>query len=155
MSQNFMQPADSLPHSQELCIFPYPWPDQSIPQPSLYLQDLHVTIHLRLGLPSDLFLSGFPTSNLHAVLFSPTRPTCQFSLIPFDLITNYISPRVQITRLLIMQFPTPFGHFIPRSSKYFPSIVLLNKLSLCSSLNVRNQVSCPYKTTGKFSSHGE
>jgi hypothetical protein len=32
-----------------------------------------LSIHLRLGLPSGLFPSGFPTSNLYTFLFSPIR----------------------------------------------------------------------------------
>jgi hypothetical protein len=35
-----------------------------------------LSIHLRLGLPSDLFPSGFPTNNLYTFLFSPIRATC-------------------------------------------------------------------------------
>jgi hypothetical protein len=32
-----------------------------------------LSIHLRLGLPSGLFPSGFPTNNLYTFLFSPIR----------------------------------------------------------------------------------
>jgi hypothetical protein len=42
--------------------------------------------HLRLGLPSDLFPSGFPINILYAVLFSPVRATCPVYLILLDLI---------------------------------------------------------------------
>jgi hypothetical protein len=38
-------------------------------------------IHLRLGLPSGLFPSGFPTNNLYTFLFSPIRATCPTHLI--------------------------------------------------------------------------
>jgi hypothetical protein len=43
----------------------------------------------------------------------------------------------------------------PITSSFFSQIILLstsfsNILSLCSSLNVRNQVSHPYRTTGKL-----
>jgi hypothetical protein len=53
-------------------------------------------------------------------------------------------------KLLIMQFfPTSchsslFGPNIPLSTLFS------NTLSLCSSLNVRDQVSHPYRTTGKI-----
>jgi hypothetical protein len=40
-----------------------------------------LSIHLRLGLPSGLFLSGFPTNNLHTFLFSLVRATCPAHLI--------------------------------------------------------------------------
>jgi hypothetical protein len=39
--------------------------------------------HLLLGFPSGVFLSGFPTDNLHALLFPPIRATC-----PAFTITN-------------------------------------------------------------------
>jgi hypothetical protein len=42
-------------------------------------------IILRLGLPSGLFPTGFPTNNLYAFLFSPIRATCSAHLILFDL----------------------------------------------------------------------
>jgi hypothetical protein len=47
---------------------------------------LIVCTHVRLGLPSGLFLSGFPTNNLFAFLFSPIRVTCSAYLILLDLI---------------------------------------------------------------------
>jgi hypothetical protein len=44
-----------------------------------------LSTHLRLGLPSGLFLSGFPTNILYAFL-SPIRATCLRHLILLDLI---------------------------------------------------------------------
>jgi hypothetical protein len=43
-------------------------------------------IRLRLGLPSGLFPSGFPTNNLYTFLFSPIRGTCLAHLILLDSI---------------------------------------------------------------------
>jgi hypothetical protein len=51
--------------------------------------------------------------------------------------------------LLIMQFSPTSRHFISLRSKYFQHPVL-STLSLCSSLNVRDQVSHPYRTTGRI-----
>jgi hypothetical protein len=46
--------------------------------------------HLDLGLPSGLFLSGFPTNILYAFLFSPICDTCSAYLILLDLIVLII-----------------------------------------------------------------
>jgi hypothetical protein len=40
-----------------------------------------LSTHLRLGLPSGLFPSGFPTNILYAFLFYPTRATYPAHLI--------------------------------------------------------------------------
>jgi hypothetical protein len=64
----------------------------------------------------------------------PIRATCPAHLILLDW-------RVQVMKLLITRFPAISCHFISLRP-------LLNTLSLCSSLNVRDQVSHPYRTTG-------
>jgi hypothetical protein len=46
-----------------------------------------------------------------------------------------------------MQFSPPFRHFIPN---ILLSTLFSNTLSLCSSLNVWDLVSHPYRTTGKI-----
>jgi hypothetical protein len=52
--------------------------------------------------------------------------------------------RIQIMKLLNMQFSPASCHFILLRSKYSPQLPVLK---LCSSLNVRDQVSHPYKTS--------
>ena len=46
------------------------------PHRSSWRSILFLSIHLRLGLPSGLFPSGFPTKTLYAPLSSPIRATC-------------------------------------------------------------------------------
>jgi hypothetical protein len=52
-------------------------------------------------------------------------------------------------KLLIMQLSPTSCHFILFGPNILLNTLFSNTLSLCSSLNVRDQVSCPYETTGK------
>jgi hypothetical protein len=64
--------------------------------------------------------------------------------------SNYIQRRVQVKKLIIVQFAPTNWHSIHFRSKYSPQNPALKYLSVCSSLNFRDQVSHSYKTTGKF-----
>jgi hypothetical protein len=107
-----------------------------------------LSTHLRLGLPSGLFPSGFPTN----ILCSPPH-SCYMpcpSHPPWLDNSNYTWRRVQVMKLLIMQFSQP-----PVTSSLFGPNIVLNTLfsnthSLCSSHKVRDQVSHPYRTIGKI-----
>jgi hypothetical protein len=83
-----MEPEDPLPCSLGLSTSPCPQLDQSSSyHPTLSLWDqLKWFSHLRLGFPSVLFPTGFPTNILYAFLFSPIRATCHDHRILLDFI---------------------------------------------------------------------
>jgi len=51
--------------------------------------NLILSFHLRLGLPSDLFPSGFPTKPLYTPLLSPIRTTCLAHVMIWRLRWHY------------------------------------------------------------------
>ena len=112
---------------------------------------LILSSNLGLGLPSGLFPSGFPTKTLYTPLLSPIRATCPAYFFLLDLIIRKIFGEqcrsLSFSLCSFLHSPVP-------SSPLGPNILLntlfSNTLSLRSSLNVSDQVSHPYKTTGKI-----
>ena len=121
-----MEPEGSLPHSQ-------------------------VSVTLHLGLPTGLFPSGFPTKTLYTTLFSSICTTCPDHLILLNFITETVLGEEYWS---LSSSLCSFLHSLVTSSLLGPNILLntlfSKTLSLRSSLKVSDQVSHPYKTTGKF-----
>ena len=68
---------------------------------------------ITLCLPSGLHSSGFPTKTLHSYIFFIIRAIGKAHLICLDLVTNNIWWKLQIMKLLIMQFSTVFCYTSP------------------------------------------
>jgi hypothetical protein len=101
-------------------------------------------IHLRLGIPSGLFPSGFSTNNLDTFLFYPIRATYPAHLIFLDLIILIIlgeEHKLCSCSLCSLLHPplTPslFGPNVVLSTLYSNTISIL----VCTFLNVRDHVS--------------
>ena len=71
-SLHIMDPEGLLPHSQMPATCPYPALDESSPCPHLtsWRSNLILASHLRLGLPSYVFPSGFPSCLSQSNYFS-------------------------------------------------------------------------------------
>ena len=121
-----------------------------IPTTTSWRSILLLSTHLCLGLPSGLLPSGYPTKTLYTPLFSPICATCPAHLILLDFITRTILDEEyrSFSSSLCSLLHSPIT-----SSLLGPNILLntifSKTLSFLSSLNVNDQVSHPYKTTGK------
>ena len=149
-----MEPEGSSPHSQVPATCPYPWasPIQSIPPHPISGRSILISSsHLRLGLPSGLFPSGFHTKTLYTPLLSPIHATCPEHLILLNFIIRTILGEEYRS---LSSSICSFLHSPVTSSLLGPNILLYtlfsNTLSLRSSLNVSDQVSHPYSQWAKL-----
>jgi len=108
-------------------------------------------IHFNIIFPSTsssfklLLLSVVPTKILCAPFFSSIRAMCHAHLIFLDLITQIIFGEKDHKAPRYVVFST-LWYLVLLS----PDRLLSNTLRLCSSLNVRDQASHPYKTSVKI-----
>ena len=121
------------------------------PHPTTWKSILILFSHLRLGLPSGLFPAGFHTKILHTPLLSPIRATCSACHIFLNFITRTTFGEEY------RSFSYSWCNFLqsPVTSSLLGLNILLNTqfsntLSVRSSLNMSDQVSYPYKYTGKI-----
>jgi hypothetical protein len=79
---------------------------------------LILSTHLHLDLLSSFFPSGFPTNILYAFSLAPFV----LHVLPFSFslpdYSNYIWQKVQVMKILIMQFSPTTCPLIPLQSKY-------------------------------------
>ena len=143
-----MQDEISLLYSQDPNSGPCSKPDESSPcLPILF------KIHYYLPIDAYTFQAVFllqvsPPEKKN--LMCSACATCLAHLILLDLITWMIIMSSKIVKPLIMQFSQSSCYLLPLRTKYVPQHMLLNTLSLCSSLSVSDHVSGPHKTTGKI-----
>ena len=118
---------------------------------SHFLKILILSSHLRLGLPSGLFPSGFHINTQYTPLLSPICSICPAHLILLDFITRTIMGEGYRS---LSSSLCSFLHSSVTSSLLGQNIlfntVFSDTLGLRSSLNVSDHVSHPHKTTRKI-----
>ena len=133
------------------CPPPVPILSQLDPQPTSWRSTLILSSYLRLCLPSGLFPSGFSPKTLYTPLVSSIRATCPVHLILLHFITRTILGEQyrSLSSSLCSFLQSPVPSFLLGPNTLLKTL-FSNTLSLRSSLNVSDQVSHTYNTTGRI-----
>jgi hypothetical protein len=143
-----MEPEGSLLCSQKLPTRPYPETHQFSPYHPSYLSEIHYDALLLPTSRSSWWTLSFSHQNLICIRLLPMHASFPAHPILLDLITLImLGEEYKLWSSSLCSFHQP-----PITSSLFEPNILLstlfaNILSLCSSLNVRNQVSLPHNTT--------
>jgi len=148
-----MENKGSLPRLQQLATCPYREPDQSSPYPHTTLREelSNIILPSTPGTSERSFSLRCPHQNPVSTSPLSIRATCPAHLIILDLITPIIFGEEYRSYSYLLC--TSFLHSTVTSSLLGPNILLStlfsNTLILPSSPSVSDQVSHPYKITGK------
>ena len=150
-----METEGSLLYLQVPTTCPCSQPDQyspCLPHPTSWKSILILSSHPCLGLPSGLFPSGFPTKTLYTPLLAPKHATRPTNLILLDFITWTILGEEyrSLSSSLCCFLNSPVTSSLLGPNILLSTLFLSKTLSIHSSLNVSDQVSHSYKTTGKI-----
>jgi len=141
-----MEPKGTLPHLPVTTTCSYPEPDRSGPCPTSQRSFLILSSHLCLGLPSGLFLKGFPTKTLYTPIHLSSPPphnaTCPAHLILLDSINQIIFGERygSLSSSLCSSLHSPFTSSLSGPNIHLNTL-LSNTLSLPSSLHQCEQPS--------------
>ena len=120
-----MEPERSLPHSQVPATYPCAEPDQSSPCPPFHFLNIHLNIILPSTPWSSKWSRLFPSCFLTKTLCTPLLSLPHTFYMPRLFHSRFDHPnitwwKVQIVKLLTMQFSPLHSYLVPPRPKYSP-----------------------------------